>query len=93
MDEDRTNRSTTADPNDYKEIVPLLPVLIPSGGGEFMILECVDKTDDTAIIQMDKSLMCTIKIKYGNKKAKVTFPFELRSENIPTTGGITWLRP
>ncbi len=93
MDEDRTNRSPNPDPRDYKDLVPLLPVHIPANSGEFLILECIDKNDENAIIKLDQPLSCTIEIVYGKTKANVTFPFELKSKEVSTTGGIAWLNP
>lgn len=93
MDEDRTNRSPNPDLRDYKELVPLLPVHIPANSGEFVILECIDVTDERQVIQEDAKLTCTIEIKYSNRKSNVSFPFELKSKHIPTTGGLVWLNP
>ncbi|MHA2231373.1 MAG: leucine-rich repeat domain-containing protein [Candidatus Hodarchaeales archaeon] len=73
-----------------EELVPPMPVSIPSGEGKQVTFECVD--DENDVIPINEELTCRIAVRYSHKKkSSIEFPFKLTSENmLAAFRGITW---
>lgn len=73
-----------------EELVPPMPVSIPTGEGKQVTFECRDDSND--VIPINEELICRIAVRYSGKRtSSIEFPFELKSEvMIAATRGVTW---
>lgn len=77
--------------NNTVEVVPFYPIPVNGLEGRMVMLDCHDGGD---VIDLDKELICSIEVTFGNEKSSIiSFPFNLSTEDFEKAlDHIQWFR-